>query len=390
MVWGQVKCAVMWDGVNWTEETAALKKVSIRRGMSDDFASVNAGECTLTLRDTTGHYNAQHAASTLQPYIAQPLRPVHVWVEYGVGIYDLFVGYTRRHKADPARSAREATLTCSDAFLQLSRTSPVIDGGPPAPIPNTGQAIEAVLSACGVTNPFGGAVGVFDPGDDLYDALAGREFSPDGSKTGLALIADLLASERGFFFMAAGGQAIYYSRYGIEHSQVSHTQQTISNIMSALGPGVDIDLVRNRATVTRTGGAAQTAEDAASVALYGPGDYPALTTPYLADDSQALALAQYLVLKGKDPGPPVSFLDLGNGTDAAYRALLSADLGDRATIADTLGGTSGTYHIASITHDISAVARLHSTSWGLIKIDNYQPAFWDTTNWDSTTEVWTY
>ena len=102
-------------------------------------------------------------------------------------------------------------------------------------------------------------------------------------------------------------------------------------------------------------------------------DYPAITSDYLTTDATALSLAKYLVLKGKNPVPPVRFLDLNNGQTTAFVQLLARELGDRVTVTESLGGTSGDYHIRRITHEANWGQGIHRGSWSLQQRDPLQP-----------------
>lgn len=347
---------IKWDGVSWTDETSRMKEFSVERGMDELSAGVRAGVCFLVMKETTGRFNPANASSPLQPYITYPLRQVRLRVTYNAVTYYLFSGYTRRHESDPGRDAREARIDCTDAFLLLDNIRPLTATGA-----TTGAAIAAILAEAG----FAGSTDL-DTGDVIT-------YAADGSQTALAAIADLLTTERGFFFIEADGTATYLDRYAANRSPYTSSQGTIASTMRAIAPGIDFDTMYNRATATATGGSAQTHTDTTGALGTLIRDYPAITSPYLASDAAALSLASYLVAKGKNPLPPVRFLDLNNGQTTAFVQLLTRELGDRVTVTEALGGTSGDYHIRRITHEANWGQGIHRGSWSLQQRDTVQP-----------------
>lgn len=344
-------CWIAWDGTTYVDETANVKRFSLARGYAEDQSQVQAGTCSLTLKDTTGRFNPANAASVLAPYIAYPLRPMLLSVTYSSTTYRLFTGWTTKHESDPGKDAREARIDCADAFVLLDGVKPVIGGA----ATTTGGAINFLLDAAG----FPGGARAMDNGDTIvWDGA-------DGGATALARIGDLLTTERGFFFMAKDGTATYLDRGWTNTSPYNASQGTIAGTMRSIAPGVDLALIRNRATVTATGGTAQTAGDATSIARYGTRDYGAITSPYLSGDAAAGFLASYLVNTNKDPLPPVRQIDIGQHDSATLTQLLARELGDYVTVSEGVGGTSGAYHIRRITIDGNATKGEFTGSWTL-------------------------
>jgi hypothetical protein len=347
---------IRWDGVAWTDETSRMEEFAIERGTDEDGAGVRAGTLNLTLKDTTGRFNPANASSPLQPYITYPLRQVRLSVTYSSTTYWLFTGYTRRHESDPGRTTRQARIDCVDGFLLLDAARPLTATGA-----TTGAAIASILTEVG----FAGATDL-DTGDVIT-------YAADGSETALAAIANMLTTERGFFFISASGTATYLDRYAPNRSPYTSSQGTIASTMRAIAPGIDLDQMYNRATVTKEGGTTQTIADTSGPLGTLIRDYPSITSPYLASDAAALSLVYYLVSKYKNPVPPVRFLDLNNGNTTSWVQMLTRELGDRVTVTESLGGTSGDYHIRRITHSANWGQGIHRGSWSLQQRDTMQP-----------------
>lgn len=376
MPWGTYTVEVKWDGVSWTDESRHVKQIGIRRGYDDAQETMQEGVANLSLWDTTGRYNPRNASSPLYPYTARPLRQVRIRCLYSAVTYDLFTGYTRTVYSNPARGVVEAQISCVDAFAILGAVKPVI-----APfVGSTVDALASIFLDAGILSSF------------AYISLGDAINFPgaDGSATGLALIAEALTAERGWVYVRANGTSMYLYRHWQNHSWGTTVAATISNTMQNLASGVDLASIRNRAMVTATGGATQTYEDAASVAEYYARDYSPITTDYLSTDAQALSLATYLVRQRADGILPVRSLDLNNGKAVPYAALLGVDLSNRVTVADSLGGTSGSYHVMTIEHTIRASARHHLTTWGLAERESIQPFLIGVSNIGSTTDLITY
>lgn len=369
---------IAWDGTTYVEESTRLKRFSISRGYSEDQGSVQAGTCALTMKETVGRFNPANTASAIYPYISYPLRPMRLRVTYAAVTYYLFSGFTTRHVSDPGRDSREARIDCVDAFVLLGG-----DGGTKPTIASssttTGAAIAALLAAAG----FAGATAL-----DAGDAIT---FAADGSGDALSLIGALLTTERGFFFMAKDGTATYLDRSWTNRSPHNTSQGTIASTMRSIAPGVDLALIRNRATVTATGGTAQTASDATSIARYMTRDFSPITSPYLASDAAAGFLASYLVMTAKDPLPPVRSIEIGQHDSATLTQLLARELGDFVTVSETVGGTSGQFHIRRIEISGDWGRGELKGSWALRQRNTaFQPFVIGQSNVGSTTDLITY
>ncbi len=332
----------------YDDVTAETRAVSIKRGRDDNLDAMAAGEATIVLRDETGKFNPKNASSVLAGKLL-PMRPVRVRATFSSTTYGLFWGFVRSIEHHPADY--ETTVACMDLFLWLSRVMPIIAATGPT---TTGAAIGKVLDSVGWSDP---AFRDLDAGDDITD------FSADGSKSALTLITELLETERGVFYIDPSGVATFDNR---NVRSLVASSGTLSDVAASVGAATDIDRVKNRARVTRTGSTQQEASDGDSVATYGWSDFPEIDSPYLSSDDQALSLARWLVAKGKDPTPPLWALELPAGrTSALLTHALARDLGDRVTVTDSQSGTSGDFFIEQITHEITQGGKEHRTSWSL-------------------------
>lgn len=327
--------------------TPETRSVSIKRGRDDNLDAMAAGEATIVLRDETGKFNPKNAGSVLAGKLL-PMRPVRIRATFNGTTYGLFRGFVRSIEHSPLD--RETRLTCVDLFLWLSRVTPIIAA---TGATTTGAAIGKVLDNLGWTDP---AYRNLDTGDTITAGV-----SSDGSSTALALIEGLLETERGIFFVDGSGIATYLDR---SDRMTRALATTLTDVFADVTAGTDVDRVRNRARVTRTGSTQQEASDGDSVATYGWSDFPEIDSPYLNDDGQALSLASWLVSQRKDPRPPLWGVDIPAGASAALLAqALGREIGDRVSITETSAGTSGDFFIEAVEHEISDGGTLHRTKW---------------------------
>ena len=333
-------------GQTYTDISAQneVEEVRIERGRQDATGPIQAGVCTIVVKDTTGKYNPLNTAS---PFYGQiiPMRRIRVSARWNGVNYPLFAGYLRRLTDNPDYGQQKATMIAEDMLLWLSRMSPTIAA---TGTTTTGNAIAAILDATGFTDL---SLRRLDAGDSIPD------FSADGTKTALSLIGDLLAAERGVFYVTPAGVARFESRGYRTTFDRSTPQGTIFGSMEYLNIGVDLDQIKNRATVTRTppapaaAGVAQVASDTDSQKQYGVGDWGSVSSPYIATDAQALNLANYLVAQQKLPQPPIGRLEINAAEANAYYTFITRDILDRLLVYAPFG-VSGDFHIQRIEHTI--------------------------------------
>lgn len=333
--------------------TEGVQVVQVRRGRQDADGPVQAGELVLTIVDNDGRYNPHNTASPLYGKLLPGRQtPVRVRATYQGTTYALFLGFVRAVEYRPAD--KQTTIYAQDLMLVLSRIKPTLAslGGT-----TTGAAIGRVLDAAGWSL---GAYRSLAVGDSIPD------FSADGTKTGLSLIEDLLAAERGVFFVSAGGVATYLDRYAGNTAPRDVVQTTIAGAALALSPAVSLENVRNSASVTRTqSGTTQTYVDAPSIDRYGLAEAGSVQTPYLNSDDQALALASWIVGRFREPTPRNRYLDLVPRDAATQTALLVRDVQDHVRVTEAGAQTDGEFDIVGVSHTVQGGGLDHRASWVL-------------------------
>lgn len=342
----------------WVDVTADVQQVDTRRGRSDDMATMQAGTCTLTLRDTTGKYAPDNSAG---PFFGQlvPLRPVRARSTISGQTTSIFTGWVTDITSNPDRGTQKATIQCKDLFAWMDQDGALPTIAPTGPT-TTGAAIGLILDAIGWTTPTMRRLAV---GDHI------PSFTADGKTSALTLIGQLLDAERGVFWIAADGVAVYEDKAARNRSPRLTSQATIASV-KAIFAGVSLMTIKTRASVTRTGGVTQVAADLSGFGF--PRDFPPVTTAYLSTDAQAMALARYMVATRKDPVTVARDLDLDGLETTALTALLQRDLSDRVTVVDAGTGTNADFHIEQIEQHIVVPTR-HTGAYKLSKRSTKQP-----------------
>jgi len=352
--------------------TADVKSCTITRGRHGDAGSIEQGRCVLRLKDSTGKYNPENAASPLAGSL-DTHKPLRVQADHLGTTYGLFYGFVSRIEHDPDRKAQESTIEAVDFFEWLNAAKPTIASTGATTV---GAAIGLILDALEWTDP---SFRALDTGRSVPD------FSADGTKSGLTLIQELLQVDLGFFFVDGAGIVTYLS--SDTRWKARAVDDTFSGSLVSRGkPGVDKQRIVNRQTVTRTGGVAQTSSANDGKPYY---DGSPISSGYLSSDTDALSLAQMIVALRKAGSPPVRELELWNRDDTAIAKQLGRELGDLVSFSESGGGTSLTGSIEGIAHEISSAGKLHKTTYLLTK--RVLNAFTlDVSALDSTTDVLSY
>lgn len=303
--------------------TAYIREIECDRGRSDDLGPVDQGSCRLLLKDTAGRFNPENPTSDLAPYLV-PMRPVRVRAIHNGTTYGVFYGFIERIEHDPF--THETSIECVDLFEWLAVASDsFVDGS----ITSAGDAIGAYLDELEFTDPAFRSI-------DAGRAISLTNHTQEGEYLGG--IQDVVAYDRGIFFVMATGVVRYISgaAYWAKAAPIVDLDASFSSDLKA---AVDKQRIVNRVAITKTGGTAQTATDTTSTGRYGFRDGAALTSDYLADDTEALNLARWIVAILKDPGTPTKGVELIGADDARLTQILAREIGDRVAFSETRGGT---------------------------------------------------
>lgn len=309
-------------GVDVLGETAAdivdisaqVGNISIRRGynlLQDQF---QAGTATVRVYDPNGDWNPQNPAS---PYYGKlvPLRKIRV---SGDGIY-LFSGYTTAYNYTYPKDQDIGfvDIECSDAFrlFNMANISSVTGSSAGQ---TTGARIDDILDTVSWPTSM----------RDINTGNSTVQADPATSRTSLAAMKNVEFSEQGAFYVSPSGNAVFDQRsYIISKSGQNPT--TFANDGTGIGYknivfAFDDKLIINQASITRTGGTAQTSTNAASITKYFPHSIN-VTDLVVQTDAEALNIAQTYVATRAETTIRIDALTLDLNTPS-YTAGISAAL----------------------------------------------------------------
>lgn len=283
----------------------------IRIGRDSALATFPASSCEFTLQRPgyPDFYNpnaiaGQSPLAALTPGF-EPMRPVRVRVTQSGTTTQIWYGYIRSATWDS--EGQRCRIQAEDLFLWLSRVRPTFTAAEiaAAGVTNAATAIGFILTESGFTNTTLRDLG--ESGKRGINLTLAEQTTPD--KTALQLIGEVLEADRGAFWIQ-GGVATYRARtYKYERNSLASVQSEALRI----GSGLDLDRIINRQTVTKTGSTPQQAQDISSQQRYGLADGTSIESDYLASDSDALQLANFILDATASPAPPIS-LTLDNDT----------------------------------------------------------------------------
>lgn len=339
--------------VNLTDRT---RRISIRRGRNVARDIYEAGTCVVRIYDPNSDFNPQNVSS---PYFGElePLRKLRISASVNGNSYYLFSGYTTSYvySYDQAENMAYVDISASDAFRLFNLASVVTVTGQAAG-QDTGTRVNKILD----TVSFPTQMRSIETGNSLTIA------DPANLRTSLNAMQNAEFSEQGALYVSPEGNIIFLNRSSVISSAgdtPTAFNQTGGIPYKDLKFAFDDKLIINSATITRSGGIAQTATDAASIATYFP---HSISVPDLIvqTDAEALNIAKIYVgtrssttiridemtLDLFDPNVPTATI---LGFDYFDNVLITNIQPDSSTIIKNL-------QIQGIAHDITA------SSWNTV------------------------
>lgn len=270
--------------VNLTSQT---RRISIRRGRNVARDIYEAGTAIVRIYDPDGDFNPQN---TLSPYYGklEPLRKLRISAAVAGNSYYLFSGYTTGYvySYDQAENMAYVDISASDAFRLFNLASVITVTGQAAG-QDTGTRINKILD----TVSFPTAMRSIETGNTLTIA------DPANLRTSLNAMQNAEFSEQGALYISPEGNVIFLNRNSVISSAgdtPTAFNQTGGIPYKNLKFAFDDKLIINSATITKSGGVAQTASDATSIATYFP---HSISVPDLIvqTDAEALNIAKIYV-----------------------------------------------------------------------------------------------
>jgi len=306
-----------------------------RTALSDQFQT---GTLTLRIVDQNGDFNPQNVTS---PYynVLTPMKKVQISATFNSVTYPIFSGFITSHvttyPSDSAEDVAITTIQAVDAFrlAQVAQIS-TVTGATAGDLSGTrvGQILNQISWPASMR--------------DIDAGLTTLQADPGTNRTALQALTTASTSEYGALYIDASGSFVFQDRT-VTVNSIAGTP----TVFADNGTGIDYFdaswvlndvLIFNKATITRTGGTAQVASNAASITKYFLHSY-FLDNLLMQTDAVALNYALAYVASRAETSIRCDAITLDLYTpnyDTGVVAALDLDFFDPITIITTQPGGS--------------------------------------------------
>lgn len=315
-----------------------INRIETNRGrtaLSDQFQT---GTLTLRIVDQNGDFNPQNVSG---PYyeLLTPMKKVQISATYSGVNYPIFQGfitsYVTTYPDESGEDLAVTTIQAVDAFrlAQLAQIS-TVTGATAGNL--SGTRINQILDQIEWPATM----------RDIDAGLTTMQADPGTNRTALQALTTVASSEYGSLYVDATGSFVFQDR-GVTAGSIGGTP----TVFADNGTGIEYFdaswilndvLVFNKATITRSGGTAQVAENAASIEKYFLHSY-FLDNLLMQTDAVALDYAQAYVASRAETSIRVDsvVLDLyTNNYNTGIIAALDLDFFDPIKVITTQPGGS--------------------------------------------------
>jgi len=314
-----------------------VDSIETKRGRNPQADQFQTGTLTMRIVDQNGDFNPQNPAS---PYynLLTPMRKVQITATYAATTYPIFSGFISTYTTTTPKNANDVvytTITAVDAF-RLAQNAQISTVAGTSAGQLSGARINALLDA-------------IDWPASMRDVDAGlttMQADPGTARTSLAAMQTVETSEYGALYVDPAGSFVFQDR-----SVTAGSTGAIPTVFNDNGTDIsyfnavwrlDDTLVYNSASVTRTGGTAQTAINQPSIDKYFVHSYNQQNL-LMETDAVALDYAQAYVASRAETSIRCDAIQLDLYTDnynLGIIAALSLDYFDPVTITTNQPGGS--------------------------------------------------
>jgi hypothetical protein len=311
--------------------------IQTNRGRNPQADQFQTGTLTLRIVDQNGDFNPQNPSG---PYfgLLDPMRKVAISATYNNVTYPIFSGFITSYNTTTPKNALDVvytTITAVDAFrLAQNAQIATVTGATAGDL--SGTRINQILDQIGWPTSM----------RDVDAGLTTLQADPGTARTSLAAMQTVTLSEYGALYVDATGSFVFQDRQ-VTTASIGGTPTVFNDNGTNIGYfdaiwRLDDTLIYNEASITRTGGTAQVATDAASVAKYFAHSYNQQNL-LMQTDAVALDYAQAYVASRKETSIRCDAITLDLYTDnynAGIIAALDLDFFDPITITTNQPGSS--------------------------------------------------
>jgi len=314
-----------------------VNSIETKRGRNAQADQFQTGTLTMRIVDQNGDFNPQNPTG---PYfnLLTPMRKVQITATYSAVTYPIFSGFITSYQTSTPKNATDVvytTITAVDAFRLATN----------AQISTVAGTSAGQLSGARINNLLD-AISWPASMRDVDAGLTTMQADPGTARTSLAAMQTVETSEYGALYVDAAGSFVFQDRNVTAGSTgatptVFNDNGTDISYFNAVWR-LDDTLVYNSASITRTGGTAQTASDAASIAKYFIHSYNQQNL-LMQTDAVALDYAQAYVASRAETSIRCDAIQLDLYTDnynLGIIAALSLDYFDPITITTNQPGAS--------------------------------------------------
>ena len=312
----------------------SIQTIRGRNAQADQFQT---GTLSLRIVDQNGDFNPQNPSG---PYynLLTPMRKVQITATYGATTYPIFAGFITSYTTTTPKNANDVvytTIQAVDAF-RLAQNAQISTVAGTSAGQLSGARINALLDA-------------IDWPASMRDVDAGlttMQNDPGTARTSLAAMQTVETSEYGALYVDAAGSFVFQDR-AVTAGSTGATPVVFNDDGSAITYynavwRLDDTLVYNSASITRTGGTAQTAINQASIDKYFVHSYNQQNL-LMQTDAVALDYARAYVASRAETSVRCDAIQLDLYTDnynAGIIAALDLDYFDPVTITTNQPGGS--------------------------------------------------
>jgi hypothetical protein len=330
-----------------------LDSVVTNRGRNISSEQFQTGTASIRILDQNGDFNPQNPASPYYEYL-NPMRKITITATYLGVTYPIFAGYITAWNTTTPKFEGDivfTTVTAVDGFRLMQNAQFFGVVGAVAG-EKTGTRIGKILDTIGWPVAL----------RDIDTGLTNCQADPATQRTALAALTTVATTEYGALYMDATGRLAFQDRT-VTVSSIGGTPVVFKDDGTAIGYFdvkwvFDDTQIYNLATVTRTGGAVQTASDAASIAKFFTHSYNQ-SGLLMETDAEALDYATAFVASRKDTTVRVDELTLDLQQDnytAGTIAALTIDFFTPVSVTTTQPNSttlSKTEQVFNIGHQIT-------------------------------------
>jgi len=320
--------------VDVSNQVDSIQTIRGRNAQADQFQT---GTLTMRIVDQNGDFNPQNPSG---PYynLLTPMRKVQITATYGAVTYPIMSGFITSYQTSTPKNATDVvytTITAVDAFrLAQNAQISTVTGATAGDL--SGTRINQLLDAISWPTSM----------RDVDAGLTTMQADPGTARTSLAAMQTVEISEYGALYVDAAGSFVFQDR-SVTAGSTGATPTVFNDDGTDIGYfnavwRLDDTLVYNSASVTRTGGTAQTSSDAASIAKYFIHSYNQQNL-LMQTDAVALDYAQAYVASRAETSIRCDAIQLDLYTDnynLGIIAALSLDYFDPVTITTNQPGGS--------------------------------------------------